>query len=264
MPGDTHTSNSDSAERAQHHVDPFSALMADPFSVPRLLFGDASMLGSVLHFGWPTSEPPYARLLRRLGLFDPIELPQERTAKRRQSTFPVVVRSADVSQPQHRDGAVAGRVLPGLAEDSNSGRIIGPLSDVFGETTRWAVGSLFGHLRDVMDHVETHVHRDSDEHSADAKQEPQSFYRALRNDLVANFDRVFPESSGSDSRSYSYRVTTRTLPDGSIETRKTTCEDNGPEKTTVTRHYPKDSGDGCSSNSGAVIEAGSSAAEDEN
>ncbi|KAJ2341090.1 hypothetical protein GGF43_006250, partial [Coemansia sp. RSA 2618] len=66
-----------------------------------------------------------------------------------------------------------------------------------------------------------------------------SFYKAVRSDLITNFDRFFPEPSEDERRSCSYyHVTTSTMPDGSVETRKVLRDKDGAEKTTVIRHYP--------------------------
>ncbi|KAJ2449548.1 hypothetical protein EV183_004825 [Coemansia sp. RSA 2336] len=176
-------------------------------------------------------EPPYARLLRRLGLFDPMELPKVPKIPR-QSTFPVVVHSANV-QPQYYDRYEVDRLQRSISDElkRDGSQIIGAISDVFGETTRWAMGNLLGHLRDAADHIESRMQR---EQSKDGS--PSSLYEALRSDIVSKL----PEPSSKNQFLY-YQVTTRTMPDGSVETRKVERDKDGNEKTTVIRHFPDSS-----------------------
>ncbi|KAJ1941517.1 hypothetical protein GGF37_003516 [Kickxella alabastrina] len=190
-------------------------------------------------------EPPYAQLLRRLGLFDPLELPPKSDAISRHgkigsnsgrgaSTFPVAAYSARASQqmPQQQDDKYQ---LGYPRDDAGNGHLIGTIGEVFGDTTRWAVGNLFGHLRDAMDRIERKVH-DVPQQS-NGEESTQSLYRALRSDLISNFDRLFPEPSDSEKRNCRYyHVSTYTMPDGSVETRKVVRNKDGSETTTVTRH----------------------------
>ncbi|KAJ2090454.1 hypothetical protein IW138_002665 [Coemansia sp. RSA 986] len=193
-------------------------------------------------------EPPYAHLLRQLGLFDPIVIPRQRIG-RHDSTFPVVVHSAKALQrpidqragndnpwSQERDS-----IADGARHDIRS--IIDPISETFGETTRWALGSLFGQMRNAMDYVESTIQRRGEQQHEDNKQQAQesndlspSFFRVIRSDLISNFDKVFPEA-GENIRSSYCQISSRTLPDGSIETRKVVRGNDGTKQTTVTRHY---------------------------
>ncbi|KAJ1790991.1 hypothetical protein LPJ59_005065 [Coemansia sp. RSA 2399] len=184
-------------------------------------------------------EPPYAHLLRQLGLFDPIEIPRH-AVNRYDSSFPVVVHSARVlQQPRsYKEGNEAIRDIR---------HIIDPISETFGQTTRWAVGSLFGQLRNAMDYVESSIQRPGEEQNRDNKRQqaeesidPSALVRAIRSDLIVNFDRMFPESD-KDIRSSYYQVSSRTMPDGSIETRKVVRDNGGTETTTVTKQYPDSS-----------------------
>ncbi|KAI8322565.1 hypothetical protein GQ54DRAFT_297285 [Martensiomyces pterosporus] len=193
-------------------------------------------------------EPPYAQLLRRLGLFDPIQLPPIERG-RRQSSFPVVVHSAGSVQQQDESRRPFFDSDDGEPRDS---RIMGPVSELLGESTKWAVGNLFGHMRDVMDHIENRVNRTAPVHKEgqteqdtlrDAPRAP-SLYQALRNDMLMNFDRLFPESAAEEKNngySRSYQVTTRAMPDGSIETRKVVRSSDGSEETTIIRRYSSSS-----------------------
>ncbi|KAJ2526173.1 hypothetical protein EV175_007680, partial [Coemansia sp. RSA 1933] len=67
-----------------------------------------------------------------------------------------------------------------------------------------------------------------------------SFVQAIRDDLISNFDWVFPEADKGIRTSY-YQVSLRTMPDGSIETRKVVRGDDGTKKTTVTIQHPTSS-----------------------
>ncbi|KAJ2797960.1 hypothetical protein H4R20_004992, partial [Coemansia guatemalensis] len=109
-----------------------------------------------------------------------------------------------------------------------------------GETTRWAVEGLFGHLRDAMDHIESRVlHEASLSRDRDSKQPPSQQQAHSTTELDAGFDRLSSEQGDDIRDSYRfYQVTTRTMPDGSIETRKVLRGDGGLEETTVTRHFP--------------------------
>ncbi|KAJ1741780.1 hypothetical protein LPJ79_003518 [Coemansia sp. RSA 1821] len=214
-------------------------LLFDPFFTQDVLFGTRDLFdimplpafyldrAALLSRGY-IPEPPYARLLRRLGLFDPIEVPKI-TKMPKQSTFPVVVHSAN-AQPQYYDGSEVDRLQRSISDElkRDGSQIIAAISDVFGETTRWAMGNLLGHLRDAADHIESRIQREQ------PKDEPPSpFYEALRSDIISKF----PESSSKDQFLY-YQVTTRTMPDGSVETRKVQRDKAGNEKTTVIRHFP--------------------------
>ncbi|KAJ2337836.1 hypothetical protein GGF43_007018, partial [Coemansia sp. RSA 2618] len=132
-------------------------------------------------------EPPYARILRKLGLFDPIELPKN-NRRQSQSTFPIVVHSANAPQRRARSdeenmSISLGRVSDELSRVSDElkhdgGRIIGSIGEVFGETSRWAMGSLLGHLRDAADHIETRIQRDGSEDEKSRDDMSKSFYKA--------------------------------------------------------------------------------------
>ncbi|KAJ2606057.1 hypothetical protein EV177_006011, partial [Coemansia sp. RSA 1804] len=121
----------------------------------------------------------------------------------------------------------------------------------FGETTRWAVGSLFGQLRNAMDYVESSIQNaDERQDKNDKRQTPEGidtslFFKALRSDLISNFDKTFPESDddvyNDKVNSSYYQFSSRTMPDGSVETRKVVRDTDGTKKTTVTRHYPDSS-----------------------
>ncbi|KAJ1644271.1 hypothetical protein LPJ64_004022, partial [Coemansia asiatica] len=126
-----------------------------------------------------------------------------------------------------------------LADDGpRQGRLIGTIGEVFGDTTRWAVGNLFGQLREAMNHIESSVSRESP-HQRNDQQNTQSLFRALRSDLIANFDRLFPEPSEDEkSDCRYYHISTYTMPDGSIETRKVIRNNDGTETTTITRRDP--------------------------
>ncbi|KAJ2398222.1 hypothetical protein GGI05_000213 [Coemansia sp. RSA 2603] len=194
-------------------------------------------------------EPPYARILRRLGLFDPLVLPAQSesgTNRNRagvnmgtgRSTFPVVAYSGgNVVRQQPWDGQ---GVSPDIGPDS--GHLMGTIGEIFGDTTRWAVGNLFGQLRDAMDYIESNVDRNV-QHEQN-QQNSQSLFRALRSDLISNFDRLFPEpSDGEKSDCRYYHVSTYTLPDGSIETRKVIHNKDGSETTTIIQRNPSSSTD---------------------
>ncbi|KAJ1960630.1 hypothetical protein GGI12_003696 [Dipsacomyces acuminosporus] len=170
-------------------------------------------------------EPPYARLLRRLGLFDPMELPPtQRRAP--QSTFPVVVRSA------------SGVVHDGYERYSN-GHIIDSLGHLFGESARWAVGDLFGRVRDAMDYIEDQVARPvplPSNKDQEYRDDP-SLCQTLRTD----FGHLFPDPTDEEKKNgynRSYHVTTRILADGAIETRKTIRTNDGAEETIIIKRYP--------------------------
>ncbi|PIA17494.1 hypothetical protein COEREDRAFT_86115 [Coemansia reversa NRRL 1564] len=179
-------------------------------------------------------EPPYASLLRRLGLFDAIEPPAVES-RLRMGQFPVVLRNSN------GPGGFPplGRISDDLARDSS--RIIESLGDAVGETTRWAVGGLFGHLRDAMDHIESRVlHEASISRGRDYRQSSSQKQAQSTTEIDAGFDRLPSEESDNGRDSYRfYQVTTRTMPDGSIETRKVVRGDGGLEETTVTRHFPE-------------------------
>ncbi|KAJ2725862.1 hypothetical protein H4R23_004098 [Coemansia sp. Cherry 401B] len=205
---------------------------------PAFYFDRAALLR-----GGRIPEPPYARLLRRLGLFDPIELPPvERRPQ--QSTFPLVVHSATMPQPPVRSDDDISATLRSVSDElkRDGSRIIGSIGEVFDETSRWAMGSLLGQLRGAADHIESRMqdHQASDsDRDRDRKQPSSSFYQALRSDLITNFDRLFPEPTEDEKRTCSYyHITTRTMPDGSVETRKVLRDNDGSEKTTVIRHFP--------------------------
>ncbi|KAJ2219874.1 hypothetical protein IWW45_009239, partial [Coemansia sp. RSA 485] len=71
----------------------------------------------------------------------------------------------------------------------------------------------------------------------------QSLFRALRSDLIANFDRLFPEpTEGEKSDCRYYHISTYTMPDGAIETRKVVRNNDGTETTTITRRDPESPG----------------------
>ncbi|KAI7833857.1 hypothetical protein BX661DRAFT_177678 [Kickxella alabastrina] len=135
-------------------------------------------------------EPPYARLLRRLGLFDPLELPPKGA-----STFPVAAYSARASQqmPQQQDD----KYQLGYPRDDAERP-----SNWHYRRGLWRHNALGGGksvwpLRDAMDRIERKVH---------------------------------------DSNCRYYHVSTYTMPDGSVETRKVVRNKDGSETTTVTRH----------------------------
>ncbi|KAI9503575.1 hypothetical protein BX070DRAFT_224167 [Coemansia spiralis] len=232
----------------------------DMFGI-RLPFASLADVDSTLLHNGRIWEPPYARLLRRLGLFDPIETPRH-TAYEKGSTFPVIVHSANPLQSNGNSSRQfeenrSDRLQPDSADtltealSRDGSRIIGTISEVFGETTRWAVGNLFGQLRNAMEHVESRIHHPEKEEEPQQRdgypqkqqrenQEASPFYRALQNDLITNFDKLFPEPSEEEKSNYSYYyVTTRTMPDGSIESRKVIRNSDGLEKTTITSHYPE-------------------------
>ncbi|KAJ2596190.1 hypothetical protein H4R99_005027 [Coemansia sp. RSA 1722] len=195
----------------------------------------------------PLWEPPYARLLRRLGLFDPLILPPRPAAdvayRTDRSTFPVVAYSArHPSQPQQTEIQPSSRSGADAADSAGHGRLIGTIGEVFGDTTRWAVGNLFGQLREAMDHIESSVSR-NDPARHDGQRNTQSLFRALRSDLIANFDRLFPEpTEGEKSDCRYYHISTYTMPDGAIETRKVVRNNDGTETTTITRRDPESPG----------------------
>ncbi|KAJ2742596.1 hypothetical protein GGI20_004362 [Coemansia sp. BCRC 34301] len=192
-----------------------------------------------------TAAPPYARILGRLGLFDPIPEPREQIERGpHKSTFPVVSYSA--RGPAHRTLTDRSDREPSLADvmARDGSRIIGSVGEAFGETTRWAVGNLFGQVREAMDFIESKVHQDSTSTRGQERMEPnfdtapKTLYRALRSDLVSNLDSIFSEPSDEErARFRSYQFTMRTLPDGSVETRKTVHNDDGTRSTTVALHH---------------------------
>ncbi|KAJ2144579.1 hypothetical protein IW137_000493 [Coemansia sp. RSA 1287] len=215
-------------------------LMFDP------IFGSRALLGTPNVYN---SEPPYARVLMGLGLFDPIELPKTQGSRQRKSTFPAVVHSGNNQQERTRFDdrrmpvsleRVSGeldRISDELKHDG--GQIIDSIGEVFGETSRWAMGTLLGHLRNAADNIETRIQREGPEDDKKRDAMSSSLYQAVRGDLITNFDRLFPEPSDDDKSTYSYyHVTTSTMPDGSVETRKVLRDKDGSEKTTVIRHYP--------------------------
>ncbi|KAJ2688704.1 hypothetical protein IWW39_002009 [Coemansia spiralis] len=194
--------------------------------------------------------PPYARILGGLGLFDPLPgLPGLPLVERgpNRSTFPVVSYSA--SYPAGRASADRSDREPTLAEvmARDSSRIVNSVGEAFGETTRWAVGNLFGQVRDAMDFIESRVHHDTPgiNRRPEKASDPMSFYRALKSDLMSNLDDVFPEPT-DDERAFcrSYQISMRTMPDGSVETRKTVQSSDGTTSTTVTLHHPDAEKDG--------------------
>ncbi|KAJ2846949.1 hypothetical protein IWW36_004100 [Coemansia brasiliensis] len=191
---------------------------------PAFYFDRAALLGS----GY-IPEPPYARLLRKLGLFDPIEMPKIAKISK-QSTFPVVVHSANALS-QHCDRSEEDQLQKSISDNlkRDGSQIIGAIGEVFGETTRWAMGNLLGHLRDAADHIESRMQREQPKDKP-----PSSFYDALHSDIVSKF----PEPSNEEKVFTYYHVTTRTMPDGSVETRKLLRDKDGSEKTTIIRHFP--------------------------
>ncbi|KAJ2864053.1 hypothetical protein GGH94_003187 [Coemansia aciculifera] len=187
-----------------------------------------------------TVAPPFARILGGLGLFDPIpELPLIERGPNR-NTFPVVSYSARA--PTYRTFADRSDREPSLAEvmARDGSRIINSVGEAFGETTRWAVGNLFGQVRDAMDYIESRVHHDapSANRLPEVAPNPMTFYKALKSDIVSNLDDLFPEPTDEERVSCrSYQISIRTMPDGSVETRKTVHNNDGTKCTTVTLHH---------------------------
>ncbi|KAJ2897785.1 hypothetical protein GGI21_000655 [Coemansia aciculifera] len=190
--------------------------------------------------------PPYARVLGGLGLFDPISEPPKQIERGpNKSAFPVVSYSARGSTPPRASIDRSDRE-PSLADvmARDGSRIIGSVGEAFGETTRWAVGNLFGQVREAMDIIESKVHQDAQsireqQHNGpDFSAAPATLYKALKSDLLSGLDSMFPEPGDEDRTSYSsYQITMRTLPDGSVETRKTVHKNDGSKSTTVTLHH---------------------------
>ncbi|KAJ2780335.1 hypothetical protein H4R18_003513 [Coemansia javaensis] len=169
--------------------------------------------GTGLLRGGFVPEPPYARLLRTLGLFDSIEAP-----------LPAAAYAAGTPWA-HRGPAdvdIAGaleRLSASLVHDGT--RIVDALGEALGDTTRWALSGAFGQLRDAMDRIESRMQRSRP--SAEDQDQDQG------------------QGQGQDAPAaawHYYSVTTRTLPDGSIETRRVVRDDSGAEQTTVTRRRP--------------------------
>ncbi|KAJ2819586.1 hypothetical protein FBU31_005481, partial [Coemansia sp. 'formosensis'] len=108
-----------------------------------------------------TVAPPYARVLGGLGLFDPISEPPAIERGPNRNTFPVVSYSARA--PTSRVFTNGLDREPSLADvmARDSSRIIDSVGEAFGETTRWAVGNIFGQVRDAMDYIESRVHHDA-------------------------------------------------------------------------------------------------------
>ncbi|KAJ2708517.1 hypothetical protein H4R19_004705 [Coemansia spiralis] len=170
-------------------------------------------------------EPPYARLLRTLGLFDPIEAPTE-GAGPRLGAYPVAVRAARTPWADRAPGdadvaASLERLSDDLARDGS--RIAATLGEMFDETARWAVGGMLGPLRSAADHIESQLRR---EYRRGEVPDPGLGSRSCSNG-----------AGTADGWRY-YSVETRTLPDGSIETRRVVRGNDGTEKTTVSRRFP--------------------------
>ncbi|KAJ2341161.1 hypothetical protein GGH92_005935 [Coemansia sp. RSA 2673] len=184
--------------------------------------------------------PPYARILGGLGLFDPIpELPPIERGPNR-NTFPVVSYSARA--PASRTFVDHSDREPSLTEvmARDGSRIIDSVGEAFGETARWAVGNIFGQVRDAMDYIESRVHHDAPSAStlSERAPNPMTFYKALKSDIMSNLDDLFPEPTDEERASCrSYQISMRTMPDGSVETRKTVHNNDGTECTTVTLHH---------------------------
>ncbi|KAJ1733163.1 RNA-splicing factor [Coemansia biformis] len=174
-------------------------------------------------------EPPYARLLRTLGLFDPIEAPGR--------AFPAAVYTASTPWARRRPGGedivstlerLSGdleRLSGDLAHDGS--RIAAAIGEAFDETARWAVGGVLEHLRDAADRVEARMQRE-----APASERESG---GVGHGLAAG-----PGSDAAGTWCY-YSVETCTMPDGSIETRRVVRDNDGAERTTVSRHYPRGS-----------------------
>ncbi|KAJ2492704.1 hypothetical protein IWW37_001150 [Coemansia sp. RSA 2050] len=225
-------------------------LWLDTLSMPLLLHSAFHADRELRSIRGAMVTPPYARVLGGLGLFDPLpELPlplplAERGPNR--STFPVVSYSA--GYPANRAYADRSDREPTLAEvmARDGSRIVNSVGEAFGETTRWAVGNLFGQVRDAMDYIESRVHHDtpSVNRLPETTSDPMSFYRALRSDLLSNLDDIFPEPADDEKASCrSYQISMRTMPDGSVETRKTVQSSDGTKSTTVTLHHPDSESD---------------------
>ncbi|KAJ2725840.1 hypothetical protein GGI07_001047 [Coemansia sp. Benny D115] len=245
MPSDTNASDKSSAKSIE---DILFGDMSNVFDIPLL---PAMLAHHVNPFYYDMSwEPPYARVLRRLGLFDPIELPKDQRelvrSKRHAGTFPVVsysarnIREQDPfstapdQQSQRRSEAWQQEQIDRIRDQG--GQLIGTIGEVFGDTSRWAVGNLFGQLRNAMDHIEGKMNRNVPE-DRDGANSTQSLYSALRNDLVTNFDRLFPEPNDSEQGECRYyHISSYTMPDGSVETRKVVRNRDGTETTTITKH----------------------------
>ncbi|KAJ2082175.1 hypothetical protein H4R24_001803 [Coemansia sp. RSA 988] len=220
-----------------HVSEPLMTWICDPFAAWGTLLNSKDMFGvapwPAYASGWYVAEPPYARLLRRLGLFDSVEPPNIENRLRRDQ-FPAVLYNTNRSERLPPLACIS----DDLARDS--GKIIDSLGEAVGETTRWAVGGLFGHLRDAMDHIESRVlHEASMSRDRDYKQSPSQQQTHNTAEINLDFDRLSSGQSDDKKGSYRfYQVTTRTMPDGSIETRKVLRGDGGLEETTITRHFP--------------------------
>ncbi|KAJ2014940.1 hypothetical protein GGI14_004566 [Coemansia sp. S680] len=217
-------------------LDPASILDLPPLL--QLVFRPDIAMHSRFRSG--AAAPPYARILGGLGLFDPIpELPPIERGPNR-NTFPVVSYSARA--PASRTFVDHSDREPSLTEvmARDGSRIIDSVGEAFGETARWAVGNIFGQVRDAMDYIESRVHHDAPSAStlSERAPNPMTFYKALKSDIMSNLDDLFPEPTDEERASCrSYQISMRTMPDGSVETRKTVHSNDGTECTTVTLHH---------------------------
>lgn len=211
-----------------------------PFSdLASLLLGDVYIDRSPFHYGI-TPEPPYAYVLRRLGLFDAIDLSKCRDLRNyhsnRASSFPVVVHSAAQFNTYGNEGFNRWN-HESVARDTKA--ILESAKDIFGETSRWAVGNLFGQLRDTMDSIESRMQDKEKAIGLTVKEESSetgSFEGALQKDMVKGLALLFPELSEEEIRQCrGYRISTHTMPNGSVETHKVLIDKDGSETTTVSK-----------------------------
>ncbi|KAJ2005085.1 hypothetical protein H4R26_002132 [Coemansia thaxteri] len=96
-----------------------------------------------------------------------------------------------------------------------------------------------------MDYIESKAHLDQPKPNNDQRETltesliAPSLLHALQRDLSTSLDNLVPEPTEEEKAGCrSYQVSARTMADGSIETRKVLCANDGTTTTTVTRHHP--------------------------